>query len=127
MNIMRVGITVLFFVFLLAGCYYDSKEYLFPEINSTCDTSSITYSGSVRPILGDHCYTCHSNTSAGNFGGNIKLENYADVVIQADNGKLLGTISHQSGYFPMPQGAAKLDDCSISIIRIWIQSGTPDN
>jgi hypothetical protein len=124
---MRVGTIVLFLAILFTGCYYDSKEYLFPEINTTCDTSAVTYSGSVQPILGDHCNTCHSNSNAGNFGGNIRLENYADVVIQADNGKLLGAISHQSGYFPMPQGAAKLDDCTISIIRIWIQSGSPDN
>ena len=124
---MRAGLSSLFLLLLITSCYYDSKEYLFPTINSTCDTTNITFSGSVQPILSDHCYTCHSTSTAGNFGGSIKLENYADVVIQADNGKLLGSVSHASGYFPMPQGAAMLDDCTISVIRIWVQSGSPDN
>jgi hypothetical protein len=124
---MRAGIFVIFFLLLLTGCYYDSKEYLFPVINTTCDTSSVTFSGSVQPILSDHCYACHSNSAASFFGSNIKLENYADVVIQADNGKLVGSISHQGGYFPMPKDAAMLDDCTIATVRIWVQSGSPDN
>jgi hypothetical protein len=124
---MRIGSLVCFLILMLSGCYYDSQEYLFPGINNSCDTSTVTFSGSVQPILNDHCYACHSNTTAASYGGNVKLENYADVVIQADNGNLIGSINHVDGLLPMPQGAAKLDDCTISIIQIWVTAGTPDN
>jgi hypothetical protein len=123
---MRAGSCIIFIIFLFSGCYYDSQEYLFPTINTTCDTSNVTFSGSVQPILNNHCFGCHSNTTFGN-GGNIKLEDYGDVVTHAD--RLVGSLLHQSGYSPMPKplGTPKLDDCTISVISIWVTTGTPQN
>ena len=40
----------------------------------------------------------------------------ADKAI-AQNGKLYGTINHSSGYVPMPEGAAKLSNCQIAVIK----------
>lgn len=45
----------------------------------------------------------------------------------AVNGKLYGSISHASGYSPMPQGAAKMTDCQLATIKKWIDSGSPNN
>ena len=113
-----------FFVFLLAaGCYYDSQEYLFPQINAQCDTTSVTYSGSIQPVLDQYCYQCHDNSS----GNNIRLEDYSDVLIRVNDGSLFGSIAHESGFSPMPQGGGKLDECTISKVRIWIDAGAPDN
>lgn len=109
-------------VLLCSGCYWDNEEYLYPEITQ-CDTSVYTYSAAVKPILDSHCLSCHANDIAPSFGGNVKLGTYADVKIVADNGKLLGTISHQSGFPQMPKGAAKLEDCKINIVRKWIAEG----
>jgi hypothetical protein len=124
-------IAALIFLFsilwLASGCYYDSEEFLYPQISNTCDTTNVTYSQSVVPLLENYCLSCHSNSMAPSSGGNIKLENYADVKIQADNHKLLGSVAHENGYSPMPLGASKLDDCKITTIRIWVNAGAPNN
>ena len=71
--------TIVIMVMLVAGCFYDSEEYLFPTLNTQCDTVNITYAASVIPILDNHCLSCHSNSTAAAFGGNIALE---DLLIQ---------------------------------------------
>ena len=109
------------------SCYYDNEEFLYPKLSSSCDTIDVTFSSAVKPVLQQYCYTCHSNSNAAPFGGNIKLEDYADVKISADNGKLYGTVAHLPGYSPMPKGGSILDDCDISMIKSWINSGAPDN
>jgi hypothetical protein len=111
---------------LLTACYYDSEEYLYPQLGNPCDTTNVTYSLSVEPILENNCYGCHSNSNAA-FGGNIRLEDYPDVLIKALDGSLLGAISHISGYTPMPLGTARMEECKITTIRVWIQAGSPDN
>jgi hypothetical protein len=114
---------------LLTGCYYDSKEGLYPTIGDVCDTSNVTYSGDIQPMLQSSCYTCHSNANAAGSGGGIKLEKYDDVKIVALNGKLSGAINHASGYSPMPNppGSAKLNSCSITKTDVWISKGALDN
>jgi hypothetical protein len=116
------GATIFFW-----SCYYDSKEFLFPEINDGCDTINITFALSVAPVLDQYCLSCHGNSTAASYGSNIKLEDYTDVKAQADNGKLIGSISHESGYSPMPKGASKLDNCIITAIKQWIDAGAQNN
>jgi len=126
---MKQGIlflSAILITFLLSTCYYDSLEYLFPEAGNQCDTTSFTFSADVKPILENSCYACHSNNTS-SFGGGIKLEDHADVVVQASNGRLMGAITHSSGFAAMPQGAAKLEDCKITIIRKWIETGMLNN
>lgn len=82
-----------------------------------CDTSNVTYSGVVKPILKDNCVGCHQMCSD---SGNIKLETYSEVYNAVINGSLLGSINHQLGWIPMPDQAPKLSDCKIAQIRIWI-------
>ncbi len=108
---------------MLNRCYYDSEEFLYPQTGNNCDTTNVTFSASVVPVLQNYCLSCHSNATAAALGGNIRLQDYADVKARADDGKLLGSISHGQGYVPMPQGAGKLSDCTISLIRIWIDNG----
>jgi hypothetical protein len=120
----KIIITVFAFCMLLYGCYNNSEEYLYPNINSNCDTTNVTYSITISSIISESCLSCHQGSGA---GGGIDLNNYANVKIQADNGKLLGTIQQLSGYSPMPKGAAKLSDCKINQINIWINKGTQNN
>jgi hypothetical protein len=119
---------VLFILLLgfISSCYYDSEEYLFPKINTQCDTTN-SYKNSVKPILQNNCLTCHSNNTAASFGGNIKLEDYADVKIKVDDHRLIGSITQAAGYFPMPMGASKLDECKITTVKKWADSGAPNN
>lgn len=110
---------------LCAACYYDNEEYLYPVIDSSCDTINVTFSGTISGIMNDYCWSCHSNSTAANFGNNILLENYSDVKSQSQ--KVLGAISHESGFSPMPKGSAKLNDCLITQFGIWVDHGAPDN
>ena len=89
-----------------------------------CDTTNVTFSESIWPTIQTNCVGCHSGQ---NPAGNILLTDYASIVTQANNGKLLGTVSHEAGYLPMPKNAPKLDDCKIDQINIWIENGTPNN
>jgi hypothetical protein len=121
-----LSIAVLFLL-LLSGCYYDSQEYLYPQLNTQCDTTNVTYATSIQPVMQNYCLSCHSNASAGALGGNIKLENYADLKIYADNGILYKVVSHDPSVPAMPLGANKLDDCTLAIIKIWVDAGAPNN
>lgn len=107
----------------LSACYYDNEEDLYPS-PPPCDTVDVSYSNDVWPIINDNCTFCHSGGAP---SGNVSLENYEDIVIAADNGSLLGTIKHEEGWSPMPNGGGKLSDCNIAIIEKWVNDGTPDN
>jgi hypothetical protein len=126
---MQKGPYVLLFMLLMVavvsfqGCYYDTEEELYPQVQ-VCDTSQVTYSLSVRPVLDQNCMNCHSQAVQ---QGNIVLETYADVQGVAATGALLGAIRHDPGFTPMPQGGGKLNDCVILQIEKWIQSGSPNN
>ena len=91
---------------------------------SSCDTVNMTYSANVKPILQANCYSCHGN---GQVNGNVTLDSYAGVKAVADNGKLIGVITHAAGFPQMPQGGSKLSDCNINKIKDWINRGTPNN
>jgi hypothetical protein len=110
---------------ILTGCYYDSEEALYPQLNNGCDTTNVTYAGSVVPILVGMCYSCHSNVNAGGSGNDIRLESYSDV--KANLTRVYGAITWESGYEKMPKDSNKLSDCYIRVFEIWIAQGAPNS
>lgn len=92
--------------------------------NMPCDTINITYTATIWPIIQDNCKGCHTGASA---GGGIQLIDYATVQSSGQSGKLYGSVTHASGYQPMPKNGAKLPDCYIIQIRKWIEQGMPSN
>jgi hypothetical protein len=129
---MKRGIFILILVltsFLVYNCMYDNEEELYPDIDSgeKCDTLNISLSNSIKPILSNNCYSCHSNSNSGTFGAGINLETYSGLVEMVNRGRLIGAITHSPGFIAMPQGGTKLDDCSISKIRAWINGGALNN
>lgn len=119
-------IVVAFCTLVLASCYYDKEEYLYGGSSAPCtDTAgTVSYAQKVVPILQGYCYSCHSGSFP---SGNILMGTYAADKAIAQNGKLYGTVNHSSGYVPMPEGAAKLSNCQIAVIKKWIDSGVPNN
>lgn len=109
----------------LFSCYYDKEDLLYGNAGSSCDSlTTASYSKDVVPVLSQYCYSCHS----GGFpSGNIVMGTYASDKAIALNGKLYGSISHSAGYSPMPQGMAKLNGCQLKAIKVWIDSGAPNN
>ncbi len=89
-----------------------------------CDTLAVSFSADIQPIISTHCLGCHSGSSP---SGGIALTNHQQVTVQANNGKLLGAVSHTPGFSAMPQGQAKLDACKVALIRNWIAQGAVNN
>jgi cytochrome c553 len=117
---------------LMVSCSKDNEAALNPNPTdttgtgggNTCDTANMKYATNVQPIISSFCYGCHGNGAA---SGGISLDSYAKLKTQADNGNLLGTITHASGFPAMPFGASKLSDCNINKIRSRINHGTLNN
>ena len=114
-------------IFSISSCYYDKEELLYPASNNgpcTDSTGTISYLKKVVPVFQQYCYSCHT----GNFpSGNIVMGTYqADKTI-AQSGKLYGTISHSSGYSPMPKSMPKLNNCQVATIKKWIDAGMVNN
>jgi len=67
-------VTIVTILFSAASCYYDSEEALYPSLSSSCDTITVTFSGTITPILANSCLSCHSNATAPSAGNNIRLQ-----------------------------------------------------
>jgi hypothetical protein len=91
---------------------------------SDCDTTDVTFSGTVWPIVNTSCTGCHSGSSP---QGGVSLTNHAQVAAAAANGSLLGTLRAEPGYTLMPFGGPALSECAIAAIERWIEDGSPDN
>jgi hypothetical protein len=105
---------------ILGSCYYDIEPN-----PGTCDTSNVTYSGTIAGIIQSNgCLSadCH--------GGNnplsgIRLSDYNSV--KAMETRLFGAVNHSSGFVAMPQNAGKISQCEIDKIQAWINAGAPNN
>lgn len=111
------------------SCYYDNEEKLYEGYLAACDTTGITFSKDIKPILALNCDNCHGTATAPVLGAGINLDGPARIALYETQfpGRFFGSISHVRPYSPMPKGGRKLDDCSLAKIDAWIKSGLPDN
>ena len=119
-------IFVLFIFILVLGmfipsCYYDKEQTLYPFLK--CDTTHVTYTQTIVPILSANCLVCH-NTALQE--GNVILDTWAGIQVVITNGKLIPAIDH-TGPYQMPKGGSMLDACSIEKIKRWVANGAPNN
>jgi hypothetical protein len=117
--------TIAITAIIAVSCYYDSEESLYPELTTSCDTLTVTFTATIVPILNNNCYSCHSNTTAASSGNNIKLQNYADVVTNAT--AITGSINHTGTWKPMPKNGGKIKACSLKQFDIWVAAGKQNN
>lgn len=109
----------------VSSCYYDNEEDLYGNLNPACDTTQVTFAGTIFPILEQaDCVSCHMGTTA---SAGIRLDSHAEVIKHANSGALLGVIRHEPAWSPMPKGGNKLSDCTISKIETWVSQGSPNN
>jgi len=109
---------------LFPGCYDDNEYDLYPFSGQQCDSSNVTYSQTIAPIMTANCNVCHSTALA---SGKVVTDNYTGLSVVAKNGKLRGGVNWESGFKPMPNGGNKLSPCDVGKINIWINQGSPDN
>ena len=114
----------------LSACYYDNFTELNPFLEEAiCDTAStttISFAAQVVPILQNQCSTgsagCHSSNSGRD------LSTHAGVTNTYTGAKLLRSIIWDGNASQMPKGSgAKIDDCSIKTIELWINQGKLNN
>lgn len=89
-----------------------------------CDTTNVTFSLTISPLIQSNCQGCHSGGSP---ASGISLTNYNQIQQQALLGKLYGVVNHSPGFIPMPYNQPKLDQCKIDQIRIWVEDSAPNN
>lgn len=92
--------------------------------SNNCDTMNVTFSGQIWPVIQNSCLGCHSGI---NPSGGLLLTDHSKIVAATNEGRLLGSIRHESGYSPMPQNLPRLNDCVLTQFQKWIDDGTPEN
>ncbi len=94
-------------------------------IDAVCDTTAVTFSQDIFPIIQNKCLGCHG---ANSINGNppVKLDTYTNIKLEVDNGRFLGSITGDPNYVKMPPSSSLLQ-CEIDKIKKWINNGAPNN
>lgn len=91
---------------------------------SDCDTTAVTYSGSLLPLLNTTCVACHSGASP---DGGVDLTTHANVVSAISYSNLMASIEHVAGAQAMPPAGNALSACQVQLFELWIADGMPNN
>ncbi len=94
----------------------------------------ITYDDHVRPILREHCFTCHNQNAS---KGGLAMDSYARLMAgggsgevalagDVDGSRLFALISHSETPY-MPPMQDKLPDAKLSVIKQWLEGGALEN
>jgi hypothetical protein len=123
---------LLFTGLLLVGlhsCSYENVADL-PVIEVCDPNATVSFATDIVPIMSGSCASadpgCHG---AGNFN-NADLFDYAGVKMQADNGKLVSSVTWDGVATDsrMPSNTSTMiDSCSIGKIKRWVADGAPNN
>ena len=120
-------LTVGLLFILLYSCKHDSE---IPK--PICDLSNITFAKDIKPIIDQHCISCHNDSTGQIFLGDyesIKKTSDHSLIIDGDTVDLVKSVMHL--YTDSLEGKnmpyVKLDDCSINKIKSWVDDGTPNN
>jgi len=91
----------------------------------------------VRPVLVEHCYSCHS-ADAKKLKGNLYLDSKAGWEKGGDSGeaviipgkpeesRLIRTVQHLEADMEMPPKKPKLPDSVVADLVTWVNMGAPD-
>ena len=114
---------LLAFGLFLQSCYYDNEVYLYGAGGSACDTTTVTYSGTIAPLMSSNCNACHNATS----GNGVITSDYTNLKLNVTNGKLVKSVNWTAGAIQMPLGGQKMPTCSLAKINKWVNSGALNN
>lgn len=85
-----------------------------PDPDPDPDPVSVTYEGTIKPIISNNCLTCH-----GEFGSlNGVKSNIPEILRRIQ-------LSPSSNEF-MPKGGSKLSSDKIQAFKTWQQNGFPE-
>ncbi len=104
-----------------------------PVVIDSCDTTTVSYTTRVKPIIQANCYSCHGTVVTAS--GGLDLEDFTSLKNYLVNGfrgdgiygsKFYHCILHSSGALPMPPNYI-LDSCKRNTILRWLHLGAPNN
>lgn len=114
------ALTALFITIMSqTACFYDNELDLYGA--QTCDTTAVSYSLDIRPILDANCITCHAP------GGEQEV---APLLTYEDVKKYTGDrniVDRTSGTTVLMPPTGKMSDCNVSLIESWVNAGAPNN
>ena len=113
-------ITGIVAIISLSSCYYDKSEELYGK--GSCDTTSVTYSTSISPIINRDCSSCHSGGSP---SAGISLYDYTSVKNYMTSSRLvlMGYVKQDGTASNMPKGGSKISTCEINKLEAWVNQG----
>lgn len=106
----------------LQSCYSDNKEDLYQNIvTGDCDTTNVTYSSTVAPILATQCATsgCHNSTTR---QSGYDFSNYNDAM----GGATRIIARTNDAQRPMPPSGL-IASCDRQQLEVWVNDGAPNN
>jgi hypothetical protein len=118
-----LALIIIAIVLISNSCYYDNEEYVYPN-PTACDTTNVTFSLTVAPVMAANCNGCHSANAP---TAGIVTDNYAGLQAIIANGSFRGAINHVAPWSPMPKGGNKLSPCDLAKIDAWLNAGAPNN
>ena len=112
-------------IIALAGCYNDSYDKLYPTPTkpATCDTTTISYTHDIVPILNTNCNSASCHAPSGSSGYDLT----DTVTLQGV--ALGGILVNDINFTPtgrnhdMPKDLPKLGSCDINKITRWVNLG----
>lgn len=105
-------------ILLLIGCSNDSESDLIEQID---EETVVSYNATIQSVINNNCVACHSDPTQN--GAPFPLTNYDQVLIRAENGQLLRSISRQTGEARAMPPSGRLPQATIDIIERWINEG----
>ena len=98
------------------------------------DEGEVSFTGTVRPILMDHCQRCHADARK----GDLYLMDYAGVMQggksgplvlpgDPDKSRIVTSVEMTAEPYMPPRIFTSLTEDRIAAIRLWIEQGAKDN
>lgn len=96
-----------------------------PSGNSNQNTSLVSYSATVMPLMQNNCNNCHSTPGS----GGINLDNYTSIKQIALSGQLIPDVTNTDtmSIIMPPPPQRHLDTTEINALNQWIIQGCLNN
>ena len=123
---MKLNYLLFALVFGLFATACNSDDEAEPETPATCETTGLTYTNDIAAIINGSCAVagCHNTGTTSTF----PMGTFAETSVAVGFGRIIGSINHEMDFLPMPypEGAEKLEQCTIDKITAWINDGAPE-
>ena len=112
------GFLILAFV---VACESENEQDLFPP---PPPLEKVTFAGRIQPLIKTRCTDkgCHATPQG--TGGFLLLNTYAEIKVQADNGKLREEVIISKR---MPKNGPSLPPNDIDDLKTWLDEGALNN